>query len=242
MNSFSYSAKDQEAYIASLSMSELKKMLCKESNGEPYYCIDCENQCAYGKRAVELVEAETRKNFKHLTKKEQYAAHQKCVAMENYLEAMAANDPIQFVINKYGSESEKVAKNKIYQWQHNYGTNLAMVSRRLSEIKTELAVSQAQVKIESPKPVKREIESETPNVPVEEKKPGKHQEEKISQKHLEQMRSDFENEVLSLEQQIEDHKKGIELCEKRIKEIADKVTAVRQVLDIFKEKESKYAI
>ena len=226
--------------VASMSMDQLIPMLCKESKGDAYACIDCKISCPFGKRACELLEKETRKTMTPMTKKQQYAANQKITAMHNYLEAMSAPDPVKFIMEKYGSETERVAKNKIYQWQHNYGTNLNRVSNMITEIQAEIVASFPKMMNESPEEIKPVIEEKIETIPLEPKKHTKRQEEKISQSNLEQLRMDFENEYLGLEQQIEDHKKGIEECEKKIQAIVEKVNAIRAVLEIYKEKDARY--
>jgi hypothetical protein len=221
-------------------MNEIKPMLCKDSHGDAYVCIDCTSSCDFGKRAVELLEKETKGLVGKMSKKQICDASRRVEAMENYLEAMSAPDPVGFVIQKYGCENIRIAKNKIYQWQHNYGTNLGMISNRIREIKDEIAASQTNVNkdpvIKKDASVKENLQSNT----IEDKKLTKRQEDKISQSHLEQMRLDYEDEYLKLAKQIEDYKKEIEECENKMENIVDRIKSIRAVLDIFKEKDAKY--
>lgn len=213
-------------------MKQFEESVCMKYRDDPCECIDCEKPCEKGKETVEKLEKETKK-VKILTRKEQSNATMKITAMTNYLEAMAAADPIKFVMEKYGSETDRAAKNKIYQWQHNYGTNLFMVAEKVKLLKEEVATSQA-----ATAPKKTAL---VPKKPEEEKKMTKRQEQKISQSHLEQLRSDLESEYLKMEAEIEAHKKGIVDCEKRIEAITTEVQAIRQVLEIFKAKDALYA-
>ncbi len=225
--------------IPLMDMDELSPKLCGKSHGNPYFCIDCTNQCVYGKRAVELLEEET-KTAKKLTKKQQYSQKQRVEAMSNYVEAMQAEDPVRFVMTTYKIENVRSAKNKIYQWQHNYGTNIRMVSDKIKLLESEIAASQAETDKDSPKVEKAEIEKISPTIQGEEKKMTKRQEEKVSQSHLEKMRADLEKEFIKKESEIVEAKKIITDCEKRMEEITNEITAIRQVLEIFKKKDALY--
>lgn len=239
MNLYSRSAQNPDDNIPFMSMDELTPKLCHKCHGDAYNCIDCVSQCSYGKRAVELLEKDTN-SFKPMTKKQQYSATQRIEAMRNYLEAMSAPDPVGFIIQKYGCENIRIAKNKIYQWQHNYGKNLGMISNKIKEIESEIMASNVQTNKNSSEDVKPVIDSKTLSE-TEEKKPTKRQEEKISRNHLEQMRTDLENEFLRKEKEIEEYKKAITECEDRMTEIKENITALRKVLEIFKEKDLIYA-
>ena len=161
-------------------------------------------------------------------------------AMENYLKVMRQPDPVAYVKRTYNISIDRTAKNKIYQWQHNYGTNLNVVANRIMEIQAEIDASETHMKESTPTVVKPEIEAKSPEISAEEKKPTKRQEEKISRHHLEQMRADLEEEYLGLEEKINEHKKEIDECEKRIAAIVEETNAIRAVLDIFKKKDAMY--
>ena len=225
--------------VFSMSMTEIKPMLCGKSHGDPYVCIDCVSVCPFGKRAIELLEKET-KGTKIMNKKQIVDATKRLEAMKNYIEVMNNPDPVAYVKQKYNISVDRTAKNKIYQWQHNYGTNLSIVVHRIDEIQAEIAASQPKMKEESSVEKKAENSLKTPEKAIEEKKPTKRQEEKMSRNYLEKMRADLESEYLGLEKQIEDHKKGIDECEKKIATIVEKVNSIRAVLDIFKEKDALY--
>ena len=175
-----------------------------------------------------------------MSKKQIADATRRVEAMENYLEVMSQPDPIEYLKAKYNITVDKTAKNKIYQWQHNYGTNLGMIANRIKELKDEIAASKTSNDVPAIEKLNAVIPHKTSSVPTEEKKLTKRQEDKISQSHLEQMRREYEAECLDLEKQIEDHKKAIVECEKKIESIADRVKSIRAVLDIFKEKNSIY--
>lgn len=226
--------------IFSMSMTEIKPMLCAKSKGSALVCVDCVSVCPFGKRAIELLEKETKGTTKPMNRKQICDATKRIEAMESYLEVMGKKDPVAFVKEKYGIPLDRTAKNKIYQWQHNYGTNLSMVSHKIEEIKAEIAASKTQMKEESSVVPEEKIEEKSPVIPAEEKKPTKRQEEKISKHHLEQMRADLEEEYLGLEEKINEHKKGIDECEKRIAAIVEETNAIRAVLDIFKKKDAMY--
>ena len=211
--------------------------LCTKYVDDPCECVDCKIGCANGVKAVEQLERDTKRI---MTKKEIVGANQRINAMTNYLEVMSSPDPVKFVMEKYGSESERVAKNKIYQWQHNYGTNLHMISEKIRMLKEDVAASQAQMNKSSQEEKKPETAPKLPEKPAEEKKMTRRQEEKFTQGHLEKMRAELEADYLKAEAEIEEHKKGIAECEKRIEEITEKVKAIRSVLDIFKEKDLLY--
>ena len=215
----------------------MSHFLCTNYIDDPCECIDCKDKCAKGEKAVEKLEKDTKKI---MTKKERTAATLRVTAMSNYLEAMSAPDPVKFVQEKYGSETERVAKNKIYQWQHNYGTNLRMVADKISLLKEEICLSEAQANKSTQDANKPEIAEKTPDKPAEEKKMTKRQEEKFTQSHLEKMRAELEAEYLKAETEIEEHKKGIAECEKQIEGITEKIKAIRSVLEIFKEKDTMY--
>ena len=231
---------DTNKGIFSMSMTEIKPMLCAKSKGDPYICIDCASVCPFGRRAIELLEKETKGTMKPMNRKQVFDATKRIEAMETYLEVMSAKDPVAYVKTKFNITVDRTAKNKIYQWQHNYGTNLNLVANRIKEIKAEIAASNIKPKEESTIEKIAKIAQENPVIPGEEKKPTKRQEEKISKHHLEQMRIDLEEEYLSLEKQIEEHKKEIEKCEKRISAIVEETNAIRAVLDIFKKKDEIY--
>lgn len=231
---------DTGSSIFSMSMEEITPLLCDESKKDALNCVGCLHVCPFGKRAIELLEKETKGTVKPMNRKQICDAIKRVEAMENYMEAMSQANPTEFVMKKYGIPLERTAKNKIYQWQHNYGTNLTVISSKIREIKAEIAASQTQMKNNSPAIKTAKIAEETPEIPVEEKKPTKRQEEKMSKNYLEKMRADLENEYLGLEEEIKEHKKGIEACEKRISEIVEDVKSIRAVLDLFKKKDEMY--
>lgn len=215
---------------------------CEKYKNEPYECIDCEKQCLNGKQAVKTLEKETRKP---MSARQLRAADSKINAMTSYIEAMKAPDPIAFIMEKYKCNNVRMAKNKLYQWQHNYGTNLVKVKEDLTEIQAESDAYKAQKEKELtnaqepviPPKTKTSVPAEKP---AEEKKMTRRQEEKISQSHLELMRSELEKEFLQKEKEIEEHKQAIVDCEHRIEEITNQIQALRQVLDIFNAKNALY--
>lgn len=213
---------------------------CDAYEKNPYDCISCTQQCLNGKNIVKQLEKETRKP---MSKRQLGAADQRLTAMRNYLEAMSHPDPVKFLMEKYECRNVRIAKNKLYQWQHNYGTNTVDVAERIKEIEDEIAASKVQEKKESTatqKPKSAPISTEKPEVIPEEKKMTRRQEEKISQSHLSVMRSDLEKEYIDTEAKIEEYKTGIINCEKRMEEIAKQIQAIRQVLEIFNEKDKLY--
>ena len=226
--------------IFSMSMDEIKPMLCAKSNGNALICIDCASVCPFGRRAIELLEKETKGTIKPMNRKQICDATKRIEAMENYLLVMKQPDPVAYVKQTYNITVDRTAKNKIYQWQHNYGTNLSIVTHRIEEIKAEIAASKTQMNEDSSVVPQAKIEEKSPVIPAEEKKPTKRQEEKISKHHLEQMRAVLEEEYLGLEEKINEHKKGIDECEKRIAAIVEETNAIRAVLDIFKKKDAMY--
>lgn len=212
-------------------------IVCTKHISDPFECIDCATPCPQGSEMVNKLERETRKT---MTLKEQHTIQQKISAMSNYIEAMATADPASFVFQKYGCKNERVAKNKIYQWQHNYGTNLRAVSEKINELQANLEAAQTQMKNESSN--KDEVVKPTvePAPSKQETRITKRQEEKISQNHLSTMRNELEAQYLQAEKDIEDHKKAIVECEKKMEEISEQIKALMKVLDIFKEKDKYY--
>lgn len=228
-------AHNSDNSIFSISIENIKPRLCKESHGDPYACIDCENVCTFGRRAVELLEKETKGTTKPMTKKQVFDASKKVRAMETYLEVMSAPNPVAYVQSKFNITVERTAKNKIYQWQHNYGTNLALVANRVQEIKDEIAASTPEE--ESPIERMAKVANEEPVIVRRAKRSD--QREKVSKHHLEDLRVEYEEEVTRLDGEIEQYKKEIQKREARIAEIANDVKAIRAVLDIFKAKDAK---
>jgi hypothetical protein len=223
-----------------MSIEELKPLLCEDSKGDICACISCEKVCPFGKRVTELLEKETKGSTKQMNRKQICDAIKRIEAMENYIEAMSDKNPVAFVQQKYGIPLERTAKNKIYQWQHNYGTNISSIRNKVLEIKAEIAASQVNVDKQTSTTKQKEITEIIPVIPVDEKKLTKRQEEKISKHRLEQMREDLEKEYLGLEKEIKEHKKEIDECEKRIAAIVEETNAIRAVLDIFKKKDEMY--
>lgn len=222
-----------EEGIENMTMVDIKTMLCGKSHGDPYVCIDCPSSCSFGKRAIELLEIQTKGNIVPMNKKQMYDASRKLESMENYLEAMKQSDPVVFIKEKYNLDSIRLAKNKVYQWQHNYGKNLGMIEERIKQIKLEISASDIQTNKESSAQEKTEIEEKTPMSPAEEKKHTRREEKEISKNHLERTRHELEEECLQLEAQIREHQKAIEKCENRINEISEEAQAIRRVLEIF---------
>lgn len=234
-----------------VTMKQFETSLCDKHLKDPYLCIDCEKPCPNGKEATKRLEKETRKP---MSKQQLGAAEGKINAMNKYLEAMEAPDPVKFIMEKYSCKNERLAKNKLYQWQHNYGTNLVAVAESVKDLKDEIADTRekyqetksksaavnSQMKNESPDDGKPVIDSKTQATQPEEKKITRRQEEKISQSHLEIMRGDLEKEFLQREAEIEEHKKEIKFCENRMEEITNQIQAIRQVLEIFKAKDKLY--
>ena len=210
---------------------------CTKHISDPFECIGCTNPCQQGIEIVNRLERETRKP---MTLKEQHITQQKIAAMSNYIEAMKASDPTAFVLAKYDCKNERVAKNKIYQWQHNYGTNLRAVSDKITVLQADLDASLSQVKDKSSSTsevVKTAVESSSPK---QETCMTRRQEEKISQNHLSVMRNKLEAQYLQTEKDIEAHRKAISECEKKMEEISEQIKALMKVLDIFKEKDKYY--
>ena len=204
---------------------------CRNHANDPYQCIDCDRLCPQKEIVIKKLEKETGTK---MSRQKRQGIMQKISAMKCYLEVMSTPDPTAYVLQKYDCQSVRYAKNKIYQWQHNYGTNLVAVKQRIEELEQEMAeYAKEQEKHQEQKPMKEAAS--------EEKKMTRRQEEKISQGHLQQMRTDLENEYLQKEAEIEDHKKMIKECEEKMEEISSRITAIRQVLDIFKEKDAMYA-
>ena len=87
--------------ISSMSMEKIKPLLCGKSRGDAYVCIDCATTCPFGRRAIELLEKETKGETPPMTRKQICAATKKIEAMENYLEAMTQPNPVEYVKEKY---------------------------------------------------------------------------------------------------------------------------------------------
>ena len=238
MSLYGYSVtSESNAPTVNVTMKQFETALCTKYRDDPYSCIDCDHSCPKGQKAVAQLEKDTQK--KQMNTRRKGAATMKISAMTSYVEAMSSPDPVAFVKEKYGIDNDRTAKNKIYQWQHNYGTNLPLIREKIKLIQDEIAAFDTQTNKVSPEEKKPEIAPKTPVI-QEEKKMTKRQEEKISQSRLEQMRLDLEAEYLKAESDIETYKKEIENCEKRMTEITDQINAIRQVLEIFKKKDALF--
>ena len=219
--------------IPYMSMDEIHEKLCAKSEGDPLACIDCEPKCPYGKRAVELIEKET-KNVSIMNKKQLCDVTRRLTAMSNYLEAMSKENPVQFIMQKYGCSKEPQARQKIHSWKHIYGGDMLLVATQVNELQN--MVSNAQI---VDKPEKRTSESCLLSV-QELDHPTKRQEEKISQSCLERTRRDLENDILKAEEEISEHEKAIQACKNRMEDNTQKIQAIRQVLEIFSRKDKIY--
>ena len=224
---------------AEMTIDELSYSLCDKGKVDLCSCIDCDHKCPAGKRTIELLESETKSPVKIMTRKQISDMRKRIEAMQNYLDAASASDPVAYVKDTYHMD-DKQAKMKIYAWRSHYGTNLGMISNKILDIKNEISASEAQMDKDPPKQRKPKSNEKDREIPGDEKMPSRRQQDKISKSHLEDMRHELEEECINLDKQIEEHRKGIDNCEKRIAEITLKINAIRAVLNIFDEKDAMY--
>ena len=216
-----------DAFIPKMTMDQIQEKLCAKSGGDVLKCIDCEGKCQYGKRAVELLEKETSRTV--MNGKQVCDIRRRMDAMMGNLEVLQNDNPVQFIMQKYGFQNDRQAKQKMHYWKHVYGNDKLVIATQISDMQNTLATAQ--------------IVNKTKKEPEPMPEPGhatKRQEEKISQSCLERTRREMENDILKAEEEIKEHERAIELCKKRMDEDTQKIQAIRQVLEIFKKKNEVY--
>lgn len=108
--------------ISNMNMEELSPYInsCAKACMDPMKCIDCGSQCVYGKRAVELMEQETKPK-----KVNRGTITMRMKAMQEYQAAIDSGDVLKYAIEHAKSKDPKRAKAaaaaRVAFWRKNYG-------------------------------------------------------------------------------------------------------------------------
>ena len=115
------------------------------------------------------------------------------------------------------------------------------IASEIMEIKQRLSLPIVETKKNPSKPADPPVRAESHGNSPEPDTRTRRQEEKLSKAVLERTRRELEDDILATEKEIEDLKKKISAAESRIQSDTEKIQAIRQVLEIFKEKDKIYA-
>lgn len=222
------------------SIPELKPYLCGKTYGDPYVCIDCPAPCKFGKRAVELLEEETKAISSSMTKKKRYAKTRQIDAMQAYLAALKAPDPAQYVMKEYNLPTIQKARQKLHSWKHVYGANANMIEGKINLLKIEIGQNLNAVKPEKtekkafPVPI---IDRTVPSTKDPAAYTARKEEESAVKDALTKKRLAMEDEITHLDEEIIKYKAAIEFAEKKIADYTNQIQAIRLVQDMFNRKE-----
>ena len=223
-----------------MSLSPNMTAVCSKYQDDALSCVDCVAKCPAGLQAIRKLDKETC-SLQPYKKIDMGPQAKKLRTLQDYLSTESSGDPVRYIMEHFGVETEKKAKTKLFNWRYMYGKDYAKISDQIREITDRLALSGYQMKNESSKPTDALIAPKTPtNSGSSEQKLSRRQEEKISQSCLESLRLELENAILTAEKDIENL--TMEIAEKQqiIKDSTDKIQAIRQTLEIFKQKDKLY--
>lgn len=115
--------------ISKRSMEEISPALrsCIKSYGDPVACISCSSQCEYGKRAVEILEEDTRPVKSIITSNKGTMAN-KVRSMQEYQKAIESGDVFQYAYDHSKSRGNDPKRKKaaafarVSFWRKTYGS------------------------------------------------------------------------------------------------------------------------
>lgn len=228
MNAFSKGYASQD--ISSLTMQELKPLLCTKYDRDPLKCCDCPVPCTYGKQAIKLLDFKTRTT--NMNKRDIVNLKRKIDAIQNYVDASSSTDPVQYILTNCSINTEKDAKLKLYQWRHNYGKNIGMLQAHLLDLKAEYAAASSDLQDPEKEDNKKPATEATEEKP---KRISKKQKNKNMSDGLSERRAELEAELLANDDEIKKLTKQIEKYQNRNTVIETSIKALMAALEVFKE-------
>lgn len=133
-------SKDISVPISDMTMDEVKVHLrtCAQSLGDPLKCLECKGGCAFGTRAIDLLDHATRSKSQQQLGAEKGAQAQKSKAMHEYAAAIDSGDPIKYILEHSKFSVDAVAARyaataKLKRWKEKYGDLPARVSKQTPE-------------------------------------------------------------------------------------------------------------
>lgn len=124
-------SKDKAVPISEMTMDEVKVHLrtCAQSQGDPLKCVECRGGCAFGTRAVDLLDRETRSKSPKQMGAEKGAQIMKNRAKLEYVAAIDSGDPIGYILghSKFSGDdtaARYAANAKLKRWRDKYGALL----------------------------------------------------------------------------------------------------------------------
>lgn len=124
-------SKDKAVPISEMTMDEVKVHLrtCAQSQGDPLKCVECRGGCAFGTRAVDLLDRETRSKSPKQMGAEKGAQIMKNRAKLEYVAAIDSGDPIRYILDhsKFRGDdtaARYAANAKLKRWRDKYGALL----------------------------------------------------------------------------------------------------------------------
>lgn len=108
--------------IEEMSMDDLRPHICNCAKAQmnPLTCVSCEPGCAFGKRAKELMEQESKP-----TKKDNRGVGKRIKSMQEYQAAIDSGDVMKYAMEHARSSDPKKAKAaaaaRVSFWRKNYG-------------------------------------------------------------------------------------------------------------------------
>ena len=111
--------------VEEMDMTELKPYIasCAKSQMDPMKCIDCNPGCVFGRRAIEIMEKETRPTEPKKVNRGTITMRQK--AIKEYQAAIDSGDVLKYALEHAKSKDPKKAKAaaaaRVAFWRKNYG-------------------------------------------------------------------------------------------------------------------------
>ena len=147
--------------IAEMDMKQIKQQLksCAKCNGDAWTCVGCVEDmggCAFGKRAVELLDNMTKAPSESERKKALGRTKGTQVLVQKtileYKAALDSGDPIKYIIdhaNSNGTDAQKkyLARAKLRRWEKSYG---ALIKTDKVQVREPVAVQEFVEKVEEP--------------------------------------------------------------------------------------------
>lgn len=195
--------------IAEMDMKQIKQQLksCAKCNGDAWTCVGCVEDmggCAFGKRAVELLDNMTKAPSESERKKALGRTKGTQVLVQKtileYKAALDSGDPIKYIIdhaNSNGTDAQKkyLARAKLRRWEKAYG---ALIKADKVQVREPVAVQEFVEKVEEPHLMQ---------MPCLSKKVAA---EREAQKENESIKQTFNRKMTALKEAMDDVQKQID--------------------------------
>ena len=123
----------------------------------------------------------------------------------------------------------------MYQWKHNYGSNMGMLANHLAQMKAEFEAANVTIEKETKEKAEEENNEEIEETEEKPKRITKKQKNKNVADGIQERRSELETEFLANEDEIARLNKQIDKLQKRNTKIEENIKALMAALEVFKE-------